>query len=758
MKLDRRAAAVLAAALMLLAAACARRAKPLVVANQPPEVSLKSSPLPPPNAGVVSRLMRWTARDPEGRIDHYLYAADPRALDRVDDGWTRTDETSYVLSVPAHDPATLPSGRRGHRFVVRAVDAEGALSAPAWVAFADSGMNIPPQVQILCPRPSAIWPTDQSGASLPPSVRINWDGIDPDGVFTQKPVKYKYRLFTDNGPDFNLSTIRSDPDSVRRFYAPQFADWDSVGGDSTFVAFSNLIMDKSYIFVVVAFDEAGAYSPVFSLDTNMLYFRVVVASTLGPTISFSGAGFSYGYAGGFFPNDPSPAPVLTVDEPADQPLTFSWFATPLPYSCDGPIRYRWALDIGSIGDETPRSNETTDWTHWSPWSATATSATVGPFDPPGFKRQSHQFYIEAEGSQGLRSLGTFAFRVSRAPFDDDLLIVDDTRYLPDQRSAGVACMNAPIGAWPTAAELDTFLYARGAFPWRCYPAGTVSTPGIFNGYHYDTLGTRGLPGVVPSLLVLNRYRHVLWLVNGAAAGNFKPPTDPADPTTAMRYMSEANRMNVLAAYVAQGGQLWLAGGGAGSANLRPWNKANNDAIPPTPTLTFSNVTFELVPGRFMYDMSHWRSEFKQLRATVQINRNLGRFSASPGIYSLLPPKMETRTAATDPLPPLRTSSNFYQAQSDIEFLSQPNVIEESGVPVLDTLFAAVGATLPPGQIAATMTCYHGSENAPLIFTGFNLWNFRRTECFQLVDFVLQQLWGLTRDPDPRLAQPSGTRK
>jgi len=43
-----------------------------------------------------------------------------------------------------------------------------------------------------------------------------------------------------------------------------------------------------------------------------------------------------------------------------------------------------------------------------------------------------------------------------------------------------------------------------------------------------------------------------------------------------------------------------------------------------------------------------------------------------------------------------------------------------------------------------MTYYHGAENAPFVITGFNLWNFRRSDCVALVDFVLQQLWGLPR--------------
>jgi hypothetical protein len=48
-----------------------------------------------------------------------------------------------------------------------------------------------------------------------------------------------------------------------------------------------------------------------------------------------------------------------------------------------------------------------------------------------------------------------------------------------------------------------------------------------------------------------------------------------------------------------------------------------------------------------------------------------------------------------------------------------------------------------------MTYYHGAENAPFIVTGFNLWNFQRAQLVQVVDFVLQQLWGISRSaPSP----------
>jgi len=43
-----------------------------------------------------------------------------------------------------------------------------------------------------------------------------------------------------------------------------------------------------------------------------------------------------------------------------------------------------------------------------------------------------------------------------------------------------------------------------------------------------------------------------------------------------------------------------------------------------------------------------------------------------------------------------------------------------------------------------MTRYHGAENAPLIVTWVSLWNFHRAQLVQLVDFVLQQEWGMSR--------------
>ena len=186
-----------------------------------------------------------------------------------------------------------------------------------------------------------------------------------------------------------------------------------------------------------------------------------------------------------------------MDAGDNGPVTIHWFAVAAP---GASIRdYRWVLDPLDLFDETPRTNELTDVQHWSARSVSTTGATLGPFTVNGPKPQPHLLFIEAEDSYGLVSLGIVRLSITHVSFSNELLFVDDTRLMPDM-SDGAGGVLPPTGAWPTAAELDTFLFARGGVPWRGRAPGTLSTPGIFNGYAYDTLGTRGisLDGSVPS--------------------------------------------------------------------------------------------------------------------------------------------------------------------------------------------------------------------------------------------------------------------
>lgn len=85
------------------------------------------------------------------------------------------------------------------------------------------------------------------------------------------------------------------------------------------------------------------------------------------------------------------------------------------------------------------------------------------------------------------------------------------------------------------------------------------------------------------------------------------------------------------------------------------------------------------------------------------------------------------------------------------FGSPPNRVVEDADPwpnherlesTLDTLYLAPVSS-PDGPLPV-MTYYHGVESGPVVFSGFPIWFFRRAQCAALVDFVLQDIWGLSR--------------
>src|SRR5262249_34850501 len=158
---------------------------------------------------------------------------------------------------------------------------------------------------------------------------------------------------------------------------------------------------------------------------------------------------------------------------------------------------------------------------------------------PAGVSEVHFLYLEAKDSNGQTSLLTVQYTVVRPVFDRDLLIIDDTRLLPDRKIGGVPVK--PTGIWPTAAELDTFFFARGGRPWKDYPTGTLSPIGIFSGYDYDTLGTRFLLGGTLSLQQLSHYRHVIWYTDFKGALNINTPDLTQDPMSELTWLTEAGR-------------------------------------------------------------------------------------------------------------------------------------------------------------------------------------------------------------------------
>jgi len=741
---------------------------PLVGGNLPPNVRITSAPLDTTQLNYYVITVNWIGFDPDGRVDHFLFAIDPPKDPGADTLFESTTDNTITRSFPCPLPDRPDSTYSSdfHVFVIKAVDNQGTPSPP--VARAFWSYTLAPRVEIRVPPASPL-----VKYYIPPAVVIQWEGFDDDGVFTQKPVKYKFKRL-DETTEVTLQQANLKPDLVRQYYAPRnWAGWDSLPGDTTQKQYTNLTPGQEFMFVVVAFDEAGAYSPLFSRSNNMVYFIVTFAGAQNPKITFFNDFFLYEYEqGSFQPNNPSQ--IVQLEVPAGDPtnpndkLTFNWSADPARDSrgnlVGGPIRsYRWAVDITDLEDETPRTDEENDLTHWSQKNVLVTSCRIGPYAGG----ETHKFYLEAEDINGLISLGTIQFTTVRASFAKPLLIVDDTRYVLDKKNIATDCYhssNRPSGNWPTAAELDTFLYARGGVEWQCYPpAHTVlSSPGIFNGYEFDTLGTNmRIQDLTVRLSKLGQYRHVIWVVDAQGALNFRPGTDPNDlsgPQTSMRYMNSNQKANTLAAYVRQGGLVWLVGGAATASMINFDRTVNNTSLPAPATTTFRNTDNELIPGRFIYEQAHWRSEFKLYKVNGgRLKRYLGRFESNPGVYAGLPVEIQLKTpSAADPFPPNRVGSQnvFYQTQFDVEFLSAANEILEDLNPgpnedfrsTLDTLYKVTASTLQPdtgpGALqSVAMTRYHGLGNQEFIVTGFNIWNFKRAQCKALVDFVLQQMWG-----------------
>ncbi len=612
-----------------------------------------------------------------------------------------------------------------HTFVIKAVDGQGMPSAPDWRSF--NAFTLAPSAKITYPTPhNLLFPR------VAPSVAITWTGTDPDGP-GQRPRQYKFILLKVGDPLVDFADLSK----LNRF-GPEFAGWDSVSGDTTLRLYEDLAPDQRYVFILTALDEAGAWDPVFNQRTNVLVFSVSWANQLGPIITLFNEYFNFTYPSGGYNKEYRP---ITVEVPADLPVTMNWTAKPTAgYYVK---RYRWAVDIADLADETPRSDQNADIQHWSYWT-TVTTTTFGPFSPPpGQELEGHVFYLEAEDNVGLRSLGVVQMSVVRPALNRSLLIVDDRRGTPDRYPVPNK-LGPPPGPWPSEAELDTLYFARGGFPWQGYgpenglPAQLLSPPGLFLGYAYDTLDTRnGADANVP-LSVLGRYLNVIWYTDKASADMSSQIYDVMNPITSLREMTAPNGFNSIGIYLRYGGRLLMFGGGIVSATMRAWGDLDADfkASPPGPTLK---------PGMFPHQVLHMRADMRQVQGT-QIQVSPRRPAWAAGLTSL------AHRSQGDPLPPLR---DVVPAAPWMETVVKPlRVIEDvdpdpdrsDSVSVLDTLYVAAGGSAvgtPAGFY------YHGTENPPVIYLGFDLWMWRRSQLIQTIDFFLQNVWGLPREPLPR---------
>ncbi len=184
-------------------AGCSKKITDRLVPNLPPTVRLTAAPYDTSRASSYFYAYRidWIGNDPDGRIDYFLYAIDPpTALDSTI-RWIRTTNNEQIVFFTADSSnADNSIATRPHVFSLCAVDNRGDTSDVVSRGFYSYTQC--PTVTISNPRPNRLGPI-----FCTPSVRVTWNGTDPDGQLTSKPVKYKYLL---------LGPAAADSRSIRR--------------------------------------------------------------------------------------------------------------------------------------------------------------------------------------------------------------------------------------------------------------------------------------------------------------------------------------------------------------------------------------------------------------------------------------------------------------------------------------------------------------------------------------------------------------
>jgi hypothetical protein len=753
-------------------AGCGHSPASVALPNLLPEAQLTAAPRPGGTTTFVV-LLRWSAFDPDGQVQRFVYALDPPV--EGDTLWTATAEHEITLTLPSTvppDPLSPPGTRivskDTHTFVLRAIDNLGARSPTVVRSFTST--TVAPETQLESPTPNR-----QLAVSTLPQVLIRWHGTDLDGATRTTPVIFKYKLVpaTDIQPSLEAGLS---PARVQDFFGRDresgYAGWDSTDADHASYLASGLTPGRDYVFAVVARDEAGAWEPRFLLDSNALHFKPTLQN-LGPRITLSSPFYVQTQSTGGILLDPSKIP--TIEIPPNTPLAFHWSAAPTSGTSLGG--YRWSIDIegGDIANEHPRLDDS-DVHHWSSWSLSETQATVGPFTGSVDTTVQHFLYVEARDQVGFVSLFTLRLSVIVPRFDKPLLVIDD--------------MYGTLGTsitvpYPIEAEQDSFYFARGGVPDRL--VGGTSLAGAFAGFPFDTLDYRFFGRAGIPLSTLGRYRVVAWYTdNTSSSGVSDSPFGSGKPSSAIRYINVTGHLNTLAVYLRQGGKAFLFGDGMVTSIANgSFSNGTQFGVPFIPYVSTPSIPrqYVLKPGCFLYDFMHLRSE---LNTAGTVSTQFTKNDQLKGAIPFLPefagpgsdldrshdPRIGPSAARNVPLwsglPRFTiaayrgSSADFAQRSINLTwYVSKPLRIIEGDESALDTLYLlqARGYTGNGGNLSLSdglpnAVYYHGAEHGPVVWFGFPLYFFEHDQARQAVATVMR-VFGVEPDaPGAPLARRS----
>ncbi|MBU8922154.1 MAG: hypothetical protein KOO63_10090 [Bacteroidales bacterium] len=494
--------------------------------NQPPVVWLSSGPVENDTTSYQVHFY-WSGWDPDGEIDHFEFVitdGDPIGISIQDTmgigKWTRTAVFDSVFRVTAdsyvggYEPNPLYSVfDMSHTFFLRAVDLDGMRSAAAEISF--TAWTLAPLVEIERPL--------GSGRTYSNVITFGWTGRDPidSPSNSQKPdsIRYMYtQVITPEGiydPAFQIvDHLNEDPE----FYEDSWSRWiyyDAPGDSGRMTILGDdevLEINRSYIFVVQAMDEAGAVTALFRKDHNVRQF--IVSWKAGPLLTIAEQ-----YLGGFL--------FLGLDMnpkqkklPPGIPLNFSWEADASSYGGEiSGFRYGW--DVQDLGD--PKSWDS----NFSPFNKTAPERIL--------YSGSHTFYIEAKDNGGKITRAMILVEIIPFSMERNLLWVDDFP-LSDQTD--------PLMLLPEESVHDEF--------WIDICSKTV-------GFEpdRDVVDCSDLNYTPPEMELVGKYKNIIWTYSSSTSATFGQIIQFTPESSVSQASTLA--INYLSIFLAKGGHLWTGG-------------------------------------------------------------------------------------------------------------------------------------------------------------------------------------------------------
>jgi len=178
------------------------------------------------------------------------------------------------LGCGSHPMVTDPleHGTRPGATAEIAAPADAPEAAPTAPGSGNGPPSEPPNVRITSPQPSPLL-----FRILPQHTTVTWDSEDPDGP-GPGPKQYFYKILSEDDTEFPLLDALINPDSLRRFYSPDYPGWTQVSGKVTSFTLPDLLPNTRYLFVVQAVDRRGNEDVVWSLSDNMLVFEIAFGS------------------------------------------------------------------------------------------------------------------------------------------------------------------------------------------------------------------------------------------------------------------------------------------------------------------------------------------------------------------------------------------------------------------------------------------------------------------------------------------------